>query len=203
VAGAPRKTDLFAGVLSRTHGPGGAVFFQENRTLKIQPVKEFVPEQAVAPPRFSAIARLFALASGKKIDFVVLRDHFRSLFEQVFGRPFSDALSKQAAADPKRVAARWLIPLFNQAIQAARLVMWQPPGKRSQNLTPAIYCPDLETALLVGLLLSRGGGMTACLGCGVLFVPRRPNQAYHDHLCANRHRKRRERQTRGKRVRNE
>jgi hypothetical protein len=193
-AGELPKAKLLPGTVTRTRGADGAIFLQEGRLTRIQPVKRFIPSEKVVerPKRFAAIAQMYSLASGKRIDYFVLAEHFRSLFEEVFGTPFTDALSREASKNPKKVSARWLLPLFNQEIRSARLVMWWPPFNPSSPL-PAIYCDDAQTALLVNLLFS---GMRACLGCGELFTPHRPNQVYHDFLCANRHRKRREREKR-------
>jgi hypothetical protein len=174
----------------RMNGPSGTVFVQDGISTRIQPVRQFRRTGEPASRRFSAIAKLFSLRFGKKIDYSLLQlqETFRTLLADVSGTPLADATSKQAIENPKKVADRWLLPLFNQEIRSARLVMWWSPRKLS--LVPAVFCPDRETALFVDLLFS---GVTACLGCGKLFTPHRPNQLYHDFLCANRHRKRRER----------
>jgi hypothetical protein len=63
--------------------------------------------------------------------------------------------------------------------------------------SPAIYCSSHETAGFVSLLFSKlFSGMIACQGCGILFVPRRRNQRYHEHGCAARHREARYRKRR-------
>lgn len=169
-----------------------ALFFQDRDSTVIRAVREFTHADAPASTskRFSAIAKLLSLASGKKIDYSLLQESFRTLLEDVSGRPLADAVSKEALRNPRKAAGRWLVPLFNQEIQSARLVMWD---LRDGRAIPAIFCADPEKALFVDLLFN---GITACLGCGKLFTPHRPNQLYHDFLCANRHRKRRERRRR-------
>lgn len=183
------------GTATRISGPSGAVLFQERGSTRIQSVRQFTRSAGPASKRFSAVAKLFSLTTGKKIDYDLLQESFRTLLEDVSGRPLADAVSRRAFENPKKVSDRWLLPIFNQEIQSARLVIWWSPRKSS--LIPAIYCPDRETALFVDLLFS---GVTACLGCGKLFTPHRPNQLYHDFLCANRHRKRRERHELSKRL---
>jgi len=166
-----------------------AVFFQDRDSTVIRAVRRFTRtnEPASKPKRFLAVAKLFTLASGKKIDYSLVQESFRTLLEDVSGRPLADAVSRQALENPRKAAGRWLVPIFNREIQSARLVMWDLRGGRS---IPAIYFENRETALFVDLLFR---GITACLGCGKLFSPRRSDQLYHDFLCANRHRKRRER----------
>lgn len=184
----PDGRALLPGSLTRTHGPDGEVLFQKDRETEIQPVRLFTRDKELAPERFSAIARMYSLASGKKIDYSLVQESFRSLVENVFGRPLTDAISKGASENPKGWSKRWLSPIFNKEIDSVRLVMWWPT--RKLVFRPAIYCPDRVTAHFVNLLFS---GITACLGCGTIFSPHRPNQIYHDNNCANRHRKRRER----------
>lgn len=179
---------------ARTHGSVGSVSFQDDRLTNIQPVSEFVVPKT-APKRFEAIAKIFSLASGKKIDSLILKEQLPSLFREAFPERLVDALIREAINSPKEFASRWLEPIFNREIGAARLVIWSSPGQLSR---PAIYCPNEETALFVHLLFA---GISACLGCGKLFTPHRPNQLYHDFLCANRHRKRRERLAKGTNVR--
>jgi hypothetical protein len=165
------------------------VFVQDGMSTISQPVRRFrKTDKPPSPPkRFLAVAKLLTLASAKTIDHSLLQESFRTLLEDVSSRQLADAVSKQAGENLKTASDRWLMPIFNQELRAARLVMWCPPRKAP---IPAIFCPDLQTALFVDLLFF---GITACLGCGKLFNPHRPNQVYHDFLCANRHRKRRER----------
>jgi hypothetical protein len=179
---------------ARTGGSAGAVFFQKGSKLEtgpteIHPVMEFVVPK-VTPKRFAAMAKMFTLAAGEKIDSLILKDQLPHLFSDYFPENMVNALVRTALDRPRDFAVRWLEPMFNREIGAARLVMWSRPGRIFQ---PAIYCPNEETALFVHLLFA---GISACLGCGKLFTPHRPNQLYHDLLCANRHRKRRERQRR-------
>lgn len=178
------------GTLMRAQGPAGSVVWDEDGQTLIQPVKRFRLTDEHAPARFSAVSNLMRLHTGKKIDASILNHSCCTLFQDL-GQPFANAISKAALKDPRKIAARWLLPIFNKEIRAARLVMYCP---RKSFPRPAIYCPDEVTALFVRLLFS---GISACLGCGMPFTPDRPNQIYHDLRCANRHRKRRERRRKG------
>jgi hypothetical protein len=181
------RTNIPAGTLPRARGSSGAVWFQEGSSTVIYPVKQFRMGKGQSPARFQAIAKVLSLTSGKKIDSLLLKDQLPDLFREVFSARLVDALTQQAIDNPTEFAARWLEPLFNREISAARLVTWSVPGR---PFRPAIFCSDDQTALFVHLLFAR---IDACLGCGKLFTPDRPNQVYHDLRCANRHRKRRER----------
>lgn len=171
--------------------PDGDVIFQEGRVTTFQPVKRFVPNQPqteTRSKRFLGISKMYALASGKKIDYSLLQQGFRSLVEDAFGQFLADQISATGFKNPKPWSSRWLPAIFNHETKPARVVMWWPEDEAVFG--PAIYCPDPGTALFVSLLFS---GIRACLGCGRTFTPEQPNQLYHDRKCGDRHRKRRER----------
>jgi hypothetical protein len=169
-----------------------------------QPVTRFDPNAEPEADkkdmkRFLGVARMYTLAAGQRIDYSLLQEGFRSLVEDVFGESLTDGLVKEALANPKSWSRLWLPTLFNRELNSAHLVMsW--PGDQP-NFGPAIYCPDLKTAYFVSLLFSRlFSGVRACQGCGILFRPKRTNQLYHEDLCGERHRKRRERRRKKKGV---
>ncbi len=67
-------------------------------------------------------------------------------------------------------------------LSKSRLVLWWT-GKR---FLPALFCPDIETALYVLVLLAkvRGKALVICPKCGQPFVRNRSNQSY----CSIEHR---------------
>lgn len=160
------------------------------------------PKHKILDPQrskqFASIAKLLALSSGQRVDFSLVREGFRTLTAEAFPTAMADEISAQATRNPKLWCERWLPSIFNNAIQQVRVVMWMPdkgvPG-------PAMCCPDTETALYVSLLFSRlFSGLRACLGCGVLFVPSRPDKLYHDSKCADKHRHKRFRSEKPKEI---
>ena len=73
--------------------------------------------------------------------------------------------------------------LVTNGLQNARLVLWWTRSR----LFPAIWCPDLETAIFVLMLLpwfADGKGIAACLWCKAIFLASRCDQLY----CCGRHR---------------
>lgn len=60
--------------------------------------------------------------------------------------------------------------LATAPMEAARLVLWFASGK----FIPAIYCPDLRTAIFVRAFL----GLQTCPHCGILFLPEKENVIY-------------------------
>ena len=70
-------------------------------------------------------------------------------------------------------------------MSSARIVLWWV----GDRFVPAIFCPDIKTALYVRNAID---GQKICLGCGELFVPDRANQFYHANgRCGPRYRQRR------------
>jgi hypothetical protein len=99
------------------------------------------------------------------------------------------------SADPQGEAKEYLGWLWVEAMSSARIVLWWVEsfdGRSVRRLIPAIYCPDLKTALYVWEAMGERR-VSVCLGCGDLFVPDRPNELYHDRNCGDRHRHRRQR----------
>jgi hypothetical protein len=179
--------------------PDGGVDFQEGNATHSMPVRRFVPFAPGEPlqdnqkaKKYAAIAKLLALAMGKEIDYSLLKEGFRALAVDAFGTDLADAISARALKNPNAWCRRWLPAIFNREIKASSFVMWWP--HKSKIFGPAIYCPDRETALLVSLLVS---GIRACIGCGKMFIPKRPDKLYHDEACGHRHRQRRLRQKKG------
>jgi hypothetical protein len=168
--------------------------------------------------RFQSIAKLYSLATGKNVDFFLLQSSFRNLVGDLFGPKLADALSsrqrvmlgetpwatkadiKLVTENPKDWSRTWLPAIFNREIKSAQLVLWWPESTSKARFGPAIYCTDIKIARFVNLLFARlFSGERPCLGCGELFSGRR-NQLYHDHKCAGRHRKQRQRYEEKKRA---
>ena len=72
--------------------------------------------------------------------------------------------------------------VISKQVKSARLVVWTANGRT----TPAIFCPDNQTALFVTALLTRisGRGLAICPHCGKPFLRTRSDQEY----CTIRHR---------------
>jgi hypothetical protein len=182
-AGVEPKPPFLPGTITRSHGEADQIVFQQGTATHIQAVQEFV-RPTKPGKRFIAMARMFALLTGQKVDVAIFRDSFDALTKSAFGRNTTNALATQAWENPRMFAERWLVPVFNEQIKNTRLVM-RSAGK------PAIFCPDTETALFVHFLFQ---GIASCVGCGQIFSPDRQGQLYHDLRCGNAHRKRRERE---------
>jgi len=72
---------------------------------------------------------------------------------------------------------------LSEELTGVRLVLWRTP---SYELLPALYCPDVVSALYIRALLETAGGvgLSVCPACGQPFVRRRPDQFY----CSMKHR---------------
>lgn len=83
---------------------------------------------------------------------------------------------------------RALAQLLTEAIRRARLVLWW--HDRERRFLPALYCPDLTTALYVRALIGIVGGRTllVCPRCGEPFVQPRSDQNYCSIRCREAHR---------------
>lgn len=80
-----------------------------------------------------------------------------------------------------------LIYYLSQHLQGIRLVIWHG----GENLAPALFCPDVETALLLHSALSALGahsGLRLCPKCGSPFLQQTSNQFYHSIKCREAHR---------------
>ncbi|MCU1305233.1 MAG: hypothetical protein JWQ87_5517 [Candidatus Sulfotelmatobacter sp.] len=106
-----------------------------------------------------------------------------------------EGVFRRKLANPREEAQIALGLLWAEEMSSARLVLWWTDffdGRPCRRFIPAIYCPDLKTALYVREALGERR-VSVCLGCGELFVPDRPNELYHDRDCGDRHRHRRQR----------
>jgi endogenous inhibitor of DNA gyrase (YacG/DUF329 family) len=89
--------------------------------------------------------------------------------------------------------------LLTRALRRARLVLWWHDKER--RFLPAIYCPDVATALYVRALVGIVGGraLLVCPRCGKPFVQERSDQDYCSIRCREAHRVARWRAASGKR----
>jgi hypothetical protein len=146
------------------------------------------PPAAVRAQRDSVMPKLRELHRRRTGETAPSPAALAQLLCEVFSR-------HHKAADPQEEAQGYLGWLWAEAMSSARIVLWWVKsfdGRSVQRLIPAIYCPDLKTALYVWEALGERR-VTVCLGCGELFVPDRPNELYHDRNCGDRHRHRRQR----------
>jgi hypothetical protein len=73
--------------------------------------------------------------------------------------------------------AKWLLSTyFSGALDSVRLVLWWS----GTQFRPALYCPDLKTALYAFVLMRvvAGRGWGVCPFCGLFFVQTRSGQSY-------------------------
>jgi hypothetical protein len=180
-------------VPSATERDGDVLFLLDERRpaarTRFQSVKRFRLDPKETPKRFLAMTRLLTLAWGEGFDYSLLKQSFHMLVEDAFGPRLPGLLIPKKPLKLKSWSERWLPPAFNREAKRARLVMWHPNG--ASAFSPGIYCRDSETAWFITLLLS---ALRTCHGCGILFVPRRRDQIYHDDECGARHRQARYRQ---------
>ena len=81
-------------------------------------------------------------------------------------------LGSRSSADEK-----WLLSThFSQALDSVRLVLWWS----GTQFRPALYCPDLKSALYTFVLMRvvAGRGWGVCPFCGLFFVQTRSDQNY-------------------------
>ena len=105
-----------------------------------------------------------------------------------------------------RTMAEWGTPkppgylplLLTRALRRARLVLWW--HDEQQRFLPAVYCPDVATALYVCALVRIIGGraLLVCPRCGKPFVQERSDQDYCSIRCREAHRVARWRAAKGK-----
>jgi hypothetical protein len=62
--------------------------------------------------------------------------------------------------------------LATKPMEGARMVLWF--SGRSRQYIPAIYCPDLRTAIFARAFLS----LQTCPHCGIVFLPEKENVIY-------------------------
>jgi predicted nucleic acid-binding Zn ribbon protein len=77
---------------------------------------------------------------------------------------------------------------ITKQLKTARLVLWHPWRAGAHWLEPAVFCPNMETALFVAGALQY---VRICPSCGVPFLPARPDQEYCSIRCRETFRKRR------------
>jgi predicted nucleic acid-binding Zn ribbon protein len=115
----------------------------------------------------------------------------QSLRKQLFAiSPETWQPRKAQKSDILDQAPRWHLPKeFTAAMKSARLVLWYD-WKRKRFL-PAIYCPNLTTALYVLASLQE---LHACPACNKPFVQIRTDQEYCSIACRERFRQQRRRE---------
>lgn len=86
------------------------------------------------------------------------------------------------------VPQRRLAELLTNSLSKARLVLWWKDADR--RFLPAVYCPDVATALYVRALLGIVGGraLVVCPHCGEPFLQQRSDQDYCTIRCREAHR---------------
>jgi hypothetical protein len=102
---------------------------------------------------------------------------------QTFARLFAKNLGPSTGA-PQRILA----DVLSSVLRKAHLVLWwTDPDHR---FLPAIYCPDVATALYVRALVRFVGGKSflVCPHCGDFFVQQRSDQDYCSIRCREAHR---------------
>ena len=85
---------------------------------------------------------------------------------------------------PQRILAE----VLSSALGKAQIVLWWQDTKR--RFLPAIYCPDVASALYVRALVKFAGGRSflVCPHCGDFFVQERSDQDYCSIRCREAHR---------------
>ena len=101
---------------------------------------------------------------------------FDSLPEQ---QRMANIVGRSLAVQERQGIISWLPVVVSQALRDVRLVLWW--FEKVEKFMPAIFCPDLKTAIFVKGLL---GEIRCCPRCEKLFVPRNSNVDY----CSPAHR---------------
>jgi hypothetical protein len=101
--------------------------------------------------------------------------------------------SKLASQNPKWVDGAlenpafimvWLTQFLERFLSQSRLTYWVKDG--TSELQPGIFCPDLETAVAVYVILD--GLIRVCPHCGTTFVAQRPKHFCCTVRCREAHR---------------
>src|SRR5262249_15495439 len=81
-------------------------------------------------------------------------------------------LSPEESADVRLLFSKSV----SRELDSVRLVLWWS----NNRFRPALYCPDLKTALFTFVLMRvvSGRGWGVCLHCGVFFIQKRSDQTY-------------------------
>ena len=89
--------------------------------------------------------------------------------------PTFGTITRNTGGGDRREGARWdYSKLMSNAVQSARLVAWCP-YKAERLLSPAVYCPNLETAAFVMMFM---GDIRVCPKCHAPFIPKSGNVDY-------------------------
>lgn len=104
--------------------------------------------------------------------------------EKMTEQRFSRLLAAQKSGTAQRVLAETL----TRSLSEARLVLWWKDS--DARFLPALYCPNVVTALHARALLSAVGGkaLLVCPHCGEPFVQQRSDQDYCSIRCREAHR---------------
>jgi hypothetical protein len=97
-------------------------------------------------------------------------------FQKIEPGPLPDPHTEFLAQNPSWAGLRFPVIVTDQ-LKDVRLVMWFAP--KSQQFTPALFCPDLR----VGVFLKSLMDVRSCPHCGDLFLPHKTNVLYHSLAC--------------------
>ena len=113
---------------------------------------------------------------------------------QTFARLYAKN-SGPSTGTPQRILAK----VLSNVLGKAQLVLWWKDNER--RFLPAIYCPDVATALYVRALVKFVGGKSflVCPHCGGFFVQQRSDQDYCSIRCREAHRVARWREAKSRR----
>jgi len=113
----------------------------------------------------------------------------RLALEKLYGPVVAKAWS-QPPADIAEQAARWNLPQeMSTHMKRAKFVLWH--NWREKRFVPALYCPDVVTALYALAALRE---LRACPACDKPFIPIREDQEYCSIPCRERFRQQRRRE---------
>ena len=153
------------------------------------------------------------IAAAQAFPDLIALTQLRTALEKQDDYAAHEALEKLLAIDPtadgaqqfrsvpqgkKRVSiialfapGRVILPrIFTEKVSQARLVLWRRSEKTDKQFWPAVYCPDLKTALFARAALR---DLLCCPSCDKAFRPERPDQQYCSLRCRERFRQRRRR----------
>lgn len=137
---------------------------------------------------------LIGLRSAVEVKDSLAFAQLAKAYQQLFrpsktARPLAkDEIIGEAAAQLIALAgvvpARVILALeLSRAMERARLVLWW--YEKKERFQPAIYCPDVTTALYVRALLgiAMGNALLVCPKCGKPFLQQRSDQDYCSMRC--------------------
>jgi len=110
---------------------------------------------------------------------IKINEATKALIEAASARTFAQRHTQESAAT-------LLAQILTKVLRHARLVLWW----NDERFLPALYCPDLKTALYVRALLGIVGGkaLLLCPRCGKPFFQQRSDQGYCSVRCREAHR---------------